>query len=118
MQMRPPSACTARVIFRCRATCHGIDSRPESRRRPRHDIARAIDPCQMSGTRDQGRERDAAAEPDLGDAIQGLHVEQFQRKSIHPAVVPVHQAANKTTEKTAWMSEMASDQARRSHELS
>ena len=26
--MSPPSACTARVTLRCRATCHGIDRRP------------------------------------------------------------------------------------------
>lgn len=58
--------------------------------------------------------RRAASEPDLGHAIGRLQVEQLQRKAAHP----VHQTANEMIEDAAWMSEMTSDQARRSHDTS
>ncbi|MGY3529664.1 hypothetical protein ACVISU_002432 [Bradyrhizobium sp. USDA 4452] len=93
----------------------GIDRNPISRSRPRHHIPRAIDRRQMSSAIQQGAERSAATEPDLGHAVGGLHIEQLQRKAVHPAVAPVHQAADKTAEDAARVSEMASDQARRSH---
>lgn len=72
----------------------------------------------MSCATEQRGERHPATEPDLGHAIGGFHIEQLQRKAVHPAVVPIHQAANKAAEHAARMSEMASDQARRSHNVS